>query len=165
MCLGVFLRVFIPLGGARSQCQNDGLQESSYQQAFPGAPTTWAARDPPRAAGGSGPGSCGATALSRAPAHVKPCVRPSRVEAVLCSPVELLHSSPAALQNSGGSSPPVTDPEGWGACRGARSLTPVEEHLWCNYFPDARCPPAGLGFDDDVKVPLPLSVWLLRLWG
>ena len=101
MCLGVFLLVFIPLGGARSQCQNDGLQESSYQQVFPGAPPP----DPPRAAGGSGPGSCGATALSRAPVHVKPCVRPSRVESVSCSPVELLHSSPAALQNSGGSSP------------------------------------------------------------
>ena len=53
MCLGVFLLVFIPLGGARSQCQNDGLQESSYQQVFPGAPPP----DPPRAAGGSGPGS------------------------------------------------------------------------------------------------------------
>ena len=49
---------------------------------------------------------------------------------------------------------------------GLGALTPGGEHLWCNYFPDTGCPPAGVGFDYVVKVPLLISLWLLFcLWA
>ena len=131
MCLGVFLLVFIPLGGARSQCQNDGLQESSYQQVFPGAPPP----DPPRAAGGSGPGSLWSHCFVPGPSACEALCAPFQSGVCFvqsCGAPALKPCCPSELR---GLLPPVTDPESWAACCGARSLTPVEEHLWCNYFP------------------------------
>lgn len=107
MYLGVFLLVFILSGGARSRCRNGDLQESSHQQVSPGAAPAWATESL-RSGRSVLPRRLWSRGSTLGPsARGTSCAPSQSGVSVSCSPVGLL--------------PPVTDPGGWGACRGARN--------------------------------------------
>ena len=132
------------LGGARSQCQDGDLQESSCPWIFPQDSATrvlvpqWATADPclpRRHAAHSGPGSYGITALPWVPGHVKPVCTLQEWSPHFPSPAELLHSSPAGLQSQMlWELLLMPDIQAGEPHMGLKTLTPVEEPLRYNYF-------------------------------
>ena len=87
--------------------------------------------DLPRPAGSSGSVSYGVTALPWVLVHMKTCAWPLRVESVSPRPAQILHSSPAGLQNQvlWGHLLLMPDPQTGEPDMGLRTLTPVGEPL------------------------------------
>ena len=119
------------LVGARSWCQNGGLQGSSYRWIFPGGnhqslcthskprlphPHSTSSGDPPRPTGGSGRGSYDVTAFTLG-SSTRYCVHARRVES-LFHPKPHWPSKPDGL----GAPPHGTWPLDWGAWCGTQSF-------------------------------------------
>ena len=114
----------------------------------------------PKPEGRSGPGSYEVTAFP-CPVHMRPCLLPSK--SVVClSPVKCLGSRSTGIQSQilcWGFLLPVPDAQTGDSDVELRTVTPMGEPLWYNYFLFL----AGMGFDYTTKVPLLLPCCSLSL--
>ena len=109
----------------------------------------------------SSPGSHGGAPLYWVPVHMRPCLLPSK--SVVClSPVKCLGSRSTGIQSQilcWGFLLPVPDAQTGDSDVELRTVTPMGEPLWYNYFLFL----AGMGFDYTTKVPLLLPCCSLSL--